>query len=44
MSQNKPAEVVDRVVDALTSPGPYRNDALARRMVDARDAARETHR
>ncbi|WP_165065527.1 FMN-binding negative transcriptional regulator [Marisediminicola senii] len=44
MSQNKPAEVVDRVVDALTRPGPYRNDALARRMVDVRDAARETRR
>lgn len=32
MSQDKPAEVVDRVVSALQQPGPYRNDALAERM------------
>jgi transcriptional regulator len=32
MSQDKPAEVVDRIVTALRSPGPYRNDALADRM------------
>lgn len=32
MSQDKPAEVVDRVVTALQEPGPYRNDALAERM------------
>ena len=32
MSQDKPAEVVDRVIDALGDPGPYRNPALAARM------------
>jgi transcriptional regulator len=32
MSQDKPAEVVERVVTALQEPGPYRNDALAERM------------
>ena len=32
MSQDKPAEVVDRVIDALGEPGPYRNPALAARM------------
>ncbi|RWZ58282.1 FMN-binding negative transcriptional regulator [Labedella populi] len=32
MSQDKPPEVVERVVSALEEPGPYRNDALARRM------------
>ena len=32
MSQDKPAEDVDRVIDALGKPGPYRNPALAARM------------
>ncbi|OZM76478.1 FMN-binding negative transcriptional regulator [Pseudonocardia sp. MH-G8] len=32
MSQDKPAEVVDRVLAALDAPGPYRNPALAQRM------------
>ncbi|NQX16890.1 FMN-binding negative transcriptional regulator [Rathayibacter sp. VKM Ac-2857] len=32
MSQDKPAEVVDRVTAALDAPGPYRNPALAERM------------
>lgn len=32
MSQDKPAEVVDRVIDALKSPGPYENPRLAARM------------
>lgn len=32
MSQDKPAEVIDRVIDALGRPGPYRNPALADRM------------
>lgn len=32
MSQDKPAEVVERIVTALRSPGPYRNEALAARM------------
>ncbi|GAB3632733.1 FMN-binding negative transcriptional regulator [Microbacterium shaanxiense] len=32
MSQDKPAEVVSRVIDALGEPGPYRNPALAARM------------
>ncbi len=32
MSQDKPAEVVDRVIHALGEPGPYRNPALAARM------------
>ncbi|WP_432542880.1 FMN-binding negative transcriptional regulator [Kineococcus sp. SYSU DK002] len=34
MSQDKPAEVVGRIVAALRAPGPYRNDALADRMTD----------
>lgn len=29
MSQDKPAEVVDRVIDALGRPGPYENPRLA---------------
>lgn len=29
MSQDKPAEVVDRVIDALSRPGPYENPRLA---------------
>ncbi|WP_159500531.1 FMN-binding negative transcriptional regulator [Microbacterium sp. 18062] len=32
MSQDKPAAVVDRVLEALRAPGPYRNPRLARRM------------
>jgi transcriptional regulator len=32
MSQDKPAEVVERIVDALRQEGPYRNPALADRI------------
>lgn len=32
MSQDKPVEVVDRVIEALGEPGPYQNPALAARM------------
>ncbi len=32
MSQDKPAEVVDRVIAALGEPGPYNNPQLAARM------------
>ncbi len=32
MSQDKPAEVVQRIIHALRQPGPYRNEALADRM------------
>lgn len=32
MSQDKPAEVIGRVVDALDAPGPYQNPSLAERM------------
>jgi transcriptional regulator len=32
MSQDKPAEVVTRIVDALRHPGPYANAALADRI------------
>lgn len=32
MSQDKPREVVDRVIAALRAPGPYENPALADRM------------
>lgn len=32
MSQDKPAEVVDRIIAALERPGPYQNLPLARRM------------
>ncbi len=32
MSQDKPVEVVEQVLDALDAPGPYRNEALAERM------------
>ncbi|MBD8466075.1 FMN-binding negative transcriptional regulator [Plantibacter sp. CFBP 8798] len=32
MSQDKPAEVVERVITALGEPGPYRNPSLAARM------------
>ena len=34
MSQDKPAEVVGRVVDALGASGPYQNPALAERMAN----------
>jgi transcriptional regulator len=40
MSQDKPAEVVDRVIAALGEPGPYENPELAARM--ARVHGRET--
>lgn len=36
MSQDKPAEVVDRIIDALEGDGPYANPALAGRMRAAR--------
>jgi transcriptional regulator len=32
MSQDKPAEVIDRITTALDAPGPYQNPALADRM------------
>lgn len=32
MSQDKPVEIVERVIDALGKPGPYRNPALAAHM------------
>ncbi|WP_432838580.1 FMN-binding negative transcriptional regulator [Dactylosporangium sp. CA-092794] len=32
MSQDEPADVVERVIHALTQPGPYRNPRLARYM------------
>jgi transcriptional regulator len=32
MSQDKPAEVVDRITAALDAPGPYQNPKLAERM------------
>jgi transcriptional regulator len=34
MSQDKPAEVVSRIVAALKEPGPYQNQELATRMAD----------
>jgi len=33
MSQDKPTEVVDRIVEALRQPGPYHNPTLADRML-----------
>jgi transcriptional regulator len=36
MSQDKPPEVVDRIIGALRRPGPYRNPALADRMAAGR--------
>jgi transcriptional regulator len=36
MSQNQPAEVVERVIDALHRPGPYQNPRLARHMAATR--------
>jgi transcriptional regulator len=32
MSQDKPAEVINRVTTQLDQPGPYQNPALAERM------------
>ncbi|MCW4385363.1 FMN-binding negative transcriptional regulator [Salinibacterium sp. SYSU T00001] len=34
MSQDKPRDVVENVIDRLSSEGPYRNPQLARRMAD----------
>ena len=42
MSQDKPAEVVDRITAALDAPGPYQNPKLAERMRLVR-AASESH-
>ncbi|MGM7671567.1 FMN-binding negative transcriptional regulator [Microbacterium sp. A93] len=42
MSQDKPAEVVDRVIDALGKPGPYFNPPLAARMAATRTDATNT--
>lgn len=39
MSQDKPAEVVERVVHALEAPGPYQNPALAARMARVHGAS-----
>lgn len=39
MSQDKPDEVVSRIVGALDGPGPYRNPALAARMRAVRSGA-----
>lgn len=38
LSQNKPAEVIESVITALSSEGPYANVALAREMQRAQDA------
>lgn len=38
MSQDKPDEVVERILAALEAPGPYANTALARRMREVRAA------
>jgi len=37
MSQDKPAEVIDRVIDALRRSGPYENPKLAARMAAVHD-------
>lgn len=34
MSQDKPAEVIERVIEALRRPGPYENPKLADRIAD----------
>lgn len=34
LSQDKPAEVIDRIVHALREPGPYRNPRLAARILN----------
>lgn len=44
MSQDKPAETVAHIIDALDRPGPYENMALAQRMRDAHAALAETAR
>jgi len=41
MSQDKPDEVVDRVIRALGEPGPYRNPALAARMARVRGTGQD---
>jgi transcriptional regulator len=40
MSQNKPAETVDRIIDELEGGGPYANPALAAEMRRTHDALR----
>jgi len=42
MSQDKPQAVVDRVLEHLRAPGPYRNPALADRMERVHHPRRET--
>src|SRR5690606_10303616 len=37
MSQDKPDEVVERVIDALRQPGPYQNPQLAAHMASVRE-------
>ncbi|GAA3630753.1 FMN-binding negative transcriptional regulator [Kineosporia mesophila] len=44
MSQDKPGEVVARIIETLRQPGPYRNPALADRMAGVNSALRNTHR
>lgn len=44
MSQDKPADVVDRVMTALEEDGPYRNPQLAARMRDVHARLREATR
>lgn len=41
MSQDKPAAAVDRVLQALQRPGPYRSPELAERIRAARPAVRD---
>ncbi|MDR6198274.1 putative FMN-binding regulatory protein PaiB [Microbacterium sp. SORGH_AS428] len=41
LSQNRPAEVVDHIVDMLRADGPHSNLALADEMARARRARRE---
>lgn len=41
MSQDKPAAVVERVIDALGRPGPYENPKLAARMARVHAATEE---
>jgi transcriptional regulator len=42
MSQDKPAEVVERIIARLRSPGPYENHALAERMARVSSAGEGT--
>jgi transcriptional regulator len=42
MSQNKPAETVERIITELEGSGPYASAALAARMRRARDGAADT--